>query len=374
MMPSLICGTLNSKPSTLNSILTFPKHFVFPILPLYLNYETYRSNKKLNVMKQYRFYLMMIALALPLAIFAQDDKGDKGDKGDKKENQTIIITRKGVGDKNTTIEVKGDKVYIDGKLVDDKNNDENVNVRVMKVKDPANLRVGRPIKRDGSVNEDFNFNFTSDKAMLGVSTQKVEGGVEVQSVTKESGAEKAGIKEKDIITMIDGDKIEDPDDLTAAVQKHKAGDKITVTVLRDKKEQKLTAELTKWKGYTTVEGFKTFDFDMSDIERYLPRTPIAPRVWAGNGPKLGISVQDSEDGKGVKVTEVDQESNAAKAGLKENDIIVEGEGKPINNADDMVNLIRQSKEKVNITLKVVRNGKTQNIEVKMPRKLRTADL
>lgn len=325
-------------------------------------------------MKLYRSYLMMIALALPLAIFAQDDKGDKGDKGDKKENQTIIITRKGVGDKNTIIEVKGDKVYIDGKLVDDKNNDENVNVRVMKVKDPANLRVGRPIKRDGSVNEDFNFNFTSDKAMLGVSTQKVEGGVEVQSVTKESGAEKAGIKEKDIITMIDGDKIEDPDDLTAAVQKHKAGDKITVTVLRDKKEQKLTAELTKWKGYTTVEGFKTFDFDMSDIERYLPRTPIAPRVWAGNGPKLGISVQDSEDGKGVKVTEVDQESNAAKAGLKENDIIVEGEGKPINNADDMVNLIRQSKEKVNITLKVVRNGKTQNIEVKMPRKLRTADL
>ena len=77
----------------------------------------------------------------------------------------------------------------------------------------------------------------------------------------------------------------------------------------------------------------------------------------------------------MKVTEVDQEdSYALKAGLKEGDIITEADGKTINNADDMVNVIRQSKEKISITLKVVRNGKTQNIEIKMPRKLRTADL
>jgi serine protease Do len=325
-------------------------------------------------MKQFRFNLLMIALTLPVIVFAQDDKGDKGDK---KETQTIIITRKGVSSdkQNTTIEVKGDKVYVDGKLVDDKDKGDDVNVRVMKVKDPQNLRVGRAFKRDGSINDDFTFNFTSDdKAMLGVSTQKVESGVEVQSVTKESGAEKAGIKEKDIITMIDNDKIEDPDDLTAAVQKHKAGDKITVTVLRDKKELKLSAELTKWKGTTSMGNFDTFNFNMDDLQRYLPRTPIAPRVWAGNGPKLGLSIQDNEDGKGVKVTEVEDESNADKAGIKENDLIVEGDGKAINNADDMVNLIRQSKEKVTISLKIVRNGKPQNIEVKMPRKLRTADL
>lgn len=328
-------------------------------------------------MKQFRFKLLMIARAMPAFVIAQDEKGDKGDKGDKKETQTIIITRKDVNtDKNTTIEVKGDKVYVDGKLVDDKDKSENVNVRVMKVKDPQNLRVGRAFKRDGSTNDDMFFNFTSDdKAMLGVSTQQVEGGVEVQSVTKESGAEKAGIKEKDIITMIDGDKIEDPDDLTTAVQKHKAGDKVTVTLLRNKKEQKLTAELTKWKGTTAMGNLDAFRFNMDDLQRYLPRTPIAPRVWAGNGPKLGLSIQDNEDGKGVKVTEVDQEdSYALKAGLKEGDIITEADGKTINNADDMVNVIRQSKEKISITLKVVRNGKTQNIEIKMPRKLRTADL
>ncbi len=332
-------------------------------------------------MKKYRLSLLLITLISPLIIFAQEEKvttNDKGDKGDKKEAQTIIITRKDVGkDKeNMIVEVKDDKIYVNGKLVDEKNKNSNVTVKVVKVKDAENFRYPRA-RTFGAPSGDFDFNFSTDKAMLGVTTQQVEGGVEVQSVTKGSGAEKAGIKEKDIITMIDGDKIEDPDDLTESVQKHKAGDKISVTLLRDKEEMKVSAELTAWKGSMNkgITYFKNFNIDMGDMERYLPRTPIAPKIWTGNGPKLGLSIQDSDDGKGVKVTEVDQEdSYALKAGLKVDDVIIEGEGKTINNADDMVNLIRQSKDKVNITLKVVRKGKPQDIVVKMPRKLRTADL
>jgi serine protease Do len=84
--------------------------------------------------------------------------------------------------------------------------------------------------------------------MLGVTTEKAEQGVTIQDITKESAAEKAGLKENDIITKIDDTKIEDPDGLSAAIKKHKPGEKVTVTYLRDKKEQKVTAELTKWKG------------------------------------------------------------------------------------------------------------------------------
>ncbi len=338
-------------------------------------------------MKHFRLSMLVLALVAPMIIFAQEDKKDvkeekvtkteKGDKGDKKDGQTIIITRKDVSnDKNVVVEVKGDKVYVDGKLVDEKNKNNDVNVRVMKVRDTENFRYPRSRNLFTTTNG-FNFDYSADKAMLGVTTQEVEGGVEVQSVTKGSGAEKAGIKEKDIITMINDDKIEDPDDLTEAVQKYKAGDKISVSLLRDKKPMKLTAELSSWKSTMKMDiaGFKNFNVDMGDIERYLPRTPIAPRIWTGNGPRLGLSVQDNDDGKGVKVTEVDQEdSYALKAGIKVDDIIIEGEGKPINNADDMVNLVRQNKDKVSITLKIVRNGKTQDIVVKMPRKLRTADL
>ena len=89
---------------------------------------------------------------------------------------------------------------------------------------------------------------------------------------------------------------------------------------------------------------------------------------------MGLSVQDTDEGKGVKVIEVDEESNAAKAGVKEEDVITEVDGKAVNNTDDMVKLIRESKEKFSVMIKLQRSGKSQNIEVKMPKKIKTADL
>ncbi|MEI2740513.1 MAG: PDZ domain-containing protein [Chitinophagaceae bacterium] len=62
--------------------------------------------------------------------------------------------------------------------------------------------------------------FTEDanRAMLGVTTEKVDEGAESKlTVTKESAAEKIGLKEGDIITKVDDKKIENPDDLSAAI-------------------------------------------------------------------------------------------------------------------------------------------------------------
>ena len=86
---------------------------------------------------------------------------------------------------------------------------------------------------------------------------------------------------------------------------------------------------------------------------------------------LGLSVQDTDDGKGVKVIEVDDESNAEKAGIKEDDIITEVEGKAVNSADEIAKIIKESKDKTSVMVKLTRSGKTQNIEVKIPRKLKT---
>jgi serine protease Do len=156
---------------------------------------------------------------------------------------------------------------------------------------------------------------------------------------------------------------------------------VTVTFLRDKKEQKLTAELTKWKGmsYKSFGNAQNFNFSVPE-----PRIDIEPRiegdvygrVWDSyNGhPKLGLSVQDSEDGKGVKVIDVDDESNAEKAGLKEDDIITSINDQDVNSADEVAKIVRENKDKISIKLKVIREGKTQDVEVKIPRKLKKADL
>jgi serine protease Do len=112
----------------------------------------------------------------------------------------------------------------------------------------------------------------------------------------------------------------------------------------------------------------------------FPRGFTAPRVqgqnwaWGGGSPKLGLSVQDTDDGKGVKVIEVDEESNAAKAGIKEDDIITHVDDKGVNGVDEISKLLREKKESPAVRFQLTRNGKSQNIEVKMPRKIKTADL
>lgn len=336
----------------------------------------------------FSFAVMLLA---PVSLLAQKEEKDKEAK-DKKDVQQIIITRKNDKDEKVVIEVNGDKVTVNGKPLDEYRKDGDIKVRVNKLRDPESLsRI--PGMEDWNFNGNENFKFFGDddnRAMLGVTTEKVENGVEVQEITKESAAEKAGLKENDIITKIDDTKIEDPDDLSAAIKKHKPGEKVTVTYLRDKKEQKVTAELTKWKGvnfYGMTAPGGNFRMEMPEMnfENIMPKLQALPGIktprgqnwnwnWSGGGPKLGLSVQDTDDGKGVKVIEVDDESNAEKAGIKEDDLITEVDGKAVNGADEMAKIIRDSKDKVSVMIKLQRGGKTQNIEVKIPRKLKTADL
>ena len=72
--------------------------------------------------------------------------------------------------------------------------------------------------------------------------------------------------------------------------------------------------------------------------------------------------------------DVDEEGNGQKAGVKENDVIIAINDKEVNSADEVARIVRENKDKPSIMLKIKRAGKTQNIEVRMPRKLKTADL
>ena len=321
------------------------------------------------------------ALLLPATMLAQKEDKDKDKDKEVKEKKVeqIIITRKGdKKDEKVVVEINGDKVTINGKPAEDYKDDD-FSVRTQRYNDYSGMSWSTSPRSGYSFNYNGDklnlFNADSNHAMLGVSTETVDEGVSIDDVTKESAAEKAGLKEKDIITKIDDVKISNPDDLSAAVKKHKPGDKITVTYLRDKKEQKTTAELTKWKGFSYFPS-QNFKVDLGDMNLgVMPRTRNGSGLFSTrSNPKMGLSVQDSDDGKGVKVIEVDDESNAAKAGIKEDDVITEVDGKTINGADDIAKVIRESKDRISVMMKVQRAGKTQNIEVKIPRKLKTADL
>lgn len=341
-------------------------------------------------MKRLAVNFAIAALLATLSVpgLAQDTKEkQKEDKDKKKEVEQITIIRKSDDKDKTVIEINGDKITVNGKPIEDlKDGDITVHRNKYKTMDGLNAySIPRANARAFNWNNNGDsFDIFSDmdenRAMLGVVTEEVEGGVKVTEITDESAAKKAGIKEGDIITKIGEAKIEDPDGLSEEVRKHKPGEKVTVTLLRDKKEQKVTAELGKWKGvgaFSFGPG-QNFKMEMPDYkELYAPRIQGIPRQnwsWAGGAPRLGLSVQDTDDGKGVKVIDVDEESNAAKAGVKENDIITHFNDKEVNSADEVAKLVKENKDKPTINLKIKRDGKAQSIEVKMPRKLKTADL
>ena len=67
-------------------------------------------------------------------------------------------------------------------------------------------------------------------------------GVYISQVTG-SNAKKAGFQEGDKIIEFDGDDIDNSNELIEEVQEHKAGDKVTVVVERNGKQQKITTTL-----------------------------------------------------------------------------------------------------------------------------------
>ncbi len=346
-------------------------------------------------MKQQRFTfsgfaILLLGLTFPALLLAQDDK-EKDKKKEKSETEQIIITRKGKGDDKVVVEISGDKVTVNGKPLEDyKDEKGNISVRKSKGYGLNSLAITVPRGQSSLWSFDDNNNvqlelekYYADRAMLGVSTEKTEEGVKVQSITKESGAEKAGLQKGDIILSIDDTKIETPDDLSKAVRQHKPGDKVTVTYQRDKKQNKATAELTKWKGITAWTDTWSDNFNFDHI---VPKLQAIPQLknfryegnydfnLSGSTPKLGLSVQDTDEGTGVKVIDVDKDSNAEKAGIKKDDIITDVDNTVIKGTDDIVKTLKASKEKGSVLFKLKRNGKTQSIEVRMPKKIKTADL
>jgi serine protease Do len=90
--------------------------------------------------------------------------------------------------------------------------------------------------------------------------------------------------------------------------------------------------------------------------------------------KLGLRIQDTEDGNGVKVLGTDTDSPAEKAGLKKDDIVTEIGGKRVSNTDEAREQLMDAQEKPAYTIKAKRNGSEMSFDIKIPKKLKTANL
>ena len=84
-------------------------------------------------------------------------------------------------------------------------------------------------------------------------------------------------------------------------------------------------------------------------------------------------MQETDDSVGVKVLDVAEGSLAATAGVKENDIVTEIDGKAIRSTRDCADAMRDAREKNNYLIRLKRGGTPMSVEVKIPKKLKKAE-
>jgi putative serine protease PepD len=83
----------------------------------------------------------------------------------------------------------------------------------------------------------------AEHAYLGVSMTQTDDGVQIEEVSPDGPAEGAGVEAGDVVTAVDGEAVDSPDDLRAAVEAKQPGDELELQITRDGDEQTVTVEL-----------------------------------------------------------------------------------------------------------------------------------
>jgi serine protease Do len=172
-------------------------------------------------------------------------------------------------------------------------------------------------------------------------------GALIGEVVPKSPAEKAGIKDGDVVLEYNGKKVTDSRRLKLAVGETKPGTTVPVKILRDGSSKTLNVTVQELPG-----GDKLAQNN----------TPSSP----DNGTLNGVTVADldqqarqefkvPEKVKGVIITDVQSDSPAAEAGLRPGDVIQSINHEPVKTAEEAVKLTEQPKDKVTL-LHIWSNG------------------
>lgn len=163
------------------------------------------------------------------------------------------------------------------------------------------------------------------RGKLGVAIQEVDGtlakalgleapkGALVAGVEKGGPADHAGLKAGDVIVSVDGTPIARSQELPRTIARHAPGTKVNLDVVREAKHLTIAA---------TLEELKE------------KRAAVDDEPGSETRGRLGIAVMNDEEG-GVRVTQVAPKSAASAAGLRAGDVIVELDGKKIDDASDL---------------------------------------
>jgi len=132
---------------------------------------------------------------------------------------------------------------------------------------------------------------------LGISTQTltkqladyfgVSQGILVTSVVENSAAAKAGLKAGDVITAVDGEKVDSPGDITRAISRKEDGP-VTLTVVRDRSSRSVT--VTPEKPPAGSGDIRTITIPRIEIPSIPAITVTTPQIVVPTTPDINITV------------------------------------------------------------------------------------
>jgi serine protease Do len=238
------------------------------------------------------------------------------------------------------------------------------------------------------------FDGEQEPSWLGVETHEVkaedakelklpaERGVVVAGVTEDSPAAKAGLKEKDVIAEVNGQRVEGAAQFRRMIHEIPAGRTAQLTVWRDGRAQTISATLGKaeerhnaW--MSASPG--AFAFRMPDVQ--IPDMPSIDlggemAMLPGGRPRLGIDAEDiggqlgsffgAPDGEGILVRSVNSGSPAEKAGLKAGDVITSFNGERVRSLGDLRQKLASQNEAKTAKIGVLRNKSEVTLSVELP--------
>ena len=206
------------------------------------------------------------------------------------------------------------------------------------------------------------------KAWLSVETQVISRdiarslgrpdlkGFYVTQVFPKSAAEKAGLKSGDFITAVDDEKLtasapEHDEEFAALIRQYEIGATVTLTVLRDGKESKIPVQLVrapKLKREMKKYRDENFEFSARDISFF----DVAEEQWP-------------LDQKGALVEEVKSGSWAEVGALYTGDLILQVDGRPIQDVDALKTAMEQlaAKKRNYVVMQVLRGIHTAYLEL-----------
>jgi serine protease Do len=224
-------------------------------------------------------------------------------------------------------------------------------------------RVYNDIIKNGKVTRgSIGIKFTPSDTSRAQANLKVSGlkeGVFVEQVTPGGPSARAGMKEGDVITAINGQPIHEGNQLIGIVSTTPVGSTLNVTVDRETRKQELKV----------VVG------DLAQLfpEQFGNGHPDAAHGGEATSVSFGMDIQPLTDRQmdnlglkqiksGVQVVKVEADSFAEDIGLAPNDVIVSINKAPVNTVDDVQHIRGTLKPGDAVQFKVLRKGAGRNAE------------